>query len=199
MKHISLKGKTLKSLTLIALSGLAFSVSASANIMGFLPYKACYDAASRYYGIPERLLIAISYVESDFNPLAINHNSNGTTDYGIMQVNTANIIDLGLDRNRLLTDPCYNIASGAAILKQCINTYGFNWRAISCYNAGHLWNPSYVRKVYSALTKVNWVFTRYALADNYPVYSNAMYFSINGLKSKNVLNDNGYFTVEGVR
>jgi soluble lytic murein transglycosylase-like protein len=40
------------------------------------------------YDIPVSLLFSIIYVESSFNPKAINKNSNGTYDYGLMSLNS---------------------------------------------------------------------------------------------------------------
>jgi soluble lytic murein transglycosylase-like protein len=40
------------------------------------------------YDIPISLLLSIIYVESSFNPAAVNKNSNGTSDYGLMSLNS---------------------------------------------------------------------------------------------------------------
>ncbi len=40
------------------------------------------------YDIPISLLLSIIYVESSFNPAAVNKNSNGTYDYGLMSLNS---------------------------------------------------------------------------------------------------------------
>ncbi len=198
------KGKTFKRLLLsFSLLSLAFISPSNANILGFLPYKACFDSASLYTGVPEKLLIAIAKVESDFNPRAINYNKDGTTDYGIMQINTVNIQDLGLSYSRIY-NPCYNIYAGAIVLRQCINQYGFGWRAVSCYNAGHYWNPHYVMKVASALEQLNKVTslyqytaslsqsTQYILTKG---YNNGKYNKVTPLH--NYVINNGYFTIVG--
>lgn len=41
------------------------------------------------YGISPRLLWSISKGESNFNPLAVNHNTNGSYDFGLMQINSS--------------------------------------------------------------------------------------------------------------
>ena len=63
------------------LSGFSFSARAYAG--GF-----CFNRAGVYYNVPPTLLMAIARVESDFNPQAIDYDSNGSYDYGIMQINT---------------------------------------------------------------------------------------------------------------
>ncbi|MDI6890539.1 MAG: lytic transglycosylase domain-containing protein, partial [Thermodesulfovibrionales bacterium] len=36
---------------------------------------------------------------------------------------------------RLLSDPCYNVMTGARILRLCIDKHGYTWEAVGCYNA----------------------------------------------------------------
>lgn len=65
-----------------------------------------------------KLLFTIMKMESDGNPNAINYNSNGTVDYGLMQINSATAQDLGLDTQRLMTDPEYNLAAAVQEIAQ---------------------------------------------------------------------------------
>jgi soluble lytic murein transglycosylase-like protein len=95
----------------------------------------CFDEAGKTYGISSQLLQSIARIESNLNPNAINKNSNGSTDIGIMQVNSSWIASLGLDSGRLVSDPCYNVMTGARILKYCIDKHGYTWEAVGCYNA----------------------------------------------------------------
>lgn len=104
----------------------------------FIPsfiFAFCYEEAGHEYGINPLLLKAISETESNQNPAAINTNANGTKDTGLMQINSFWIKRLNLNYSRLLSDPCYNVETGAHILRKCIDRYGFNWQAIGCYNA----------------------------------------------------------------
>lgn len=64
------------------------------------------------------LLATIMKMESNGNPNAINRNNNGTTDYGIMQVNSATAQENGWDIHRLQTDPEYNMWAAAQEVKQ---------------------------------------------------------------------------------
>jgi len=95
----------------------------------------CFEEAATQYGLSPRLLRSIATVESSCRPSAVHVNTNGSTDLGMMQVNSSWITKLGLDRGRLLQDPCYNVMTGARILRQCVDRYGYTWEAVGCYNA----------------------------------------------------------------
>lgn len=117
----------------------------------------CYNEAASYYGVSPEVLQAISYVESQFSPNAINLNKNGSYDYGLMQINTCWYSALGPERWQALADPCYSAYVGAWILRQCQDRYGYRtWDYISCYHTGLPLGRStagytYVGKVRSAL------------------------------------------------
>ena len=95
----------------------------------------CFEEAGRAYNINPLLLESIASVESNLNPKAINRNKNGSHDIGLMQVNSAWLKPLKLDAGELVSDPCYNTMTGAKILRQCIDRYGYDWKAVGCYNA----------------------------------------------------------------
>jgi soluble lytic murein transglycosylase-like protein len=120
-----------------------------------IAYCFCFEDAGRYYGVSPHLLWAIAKVESNFNPRAINRNKNGTYDIGLMQINSSWFPYLkkhGIDPS-LLWEPCYNAYVGAMVLRHCIDTYGYSWRAVDCYNKGKKarGNSMYVWKVYKSL------------------------------------------------
>jgi soluble lytic murein transglycosylase-like protein len=120
-----------------------------------IAYCFCFEDAGRYYGVSPHLLWAIAKVESNFNPRALNRNKNGTYDIGLMQINSSWFPYLkkhGIDPS-LLWEPCYNAHVGAMVLRHCIDTYGYNWRAVDCYNKGKRAreNSMYVWKVYKSL------------------------------------------------
>ncbi len=98
-------------------------------------FAFCFDEAAREYGLNADLLRGIACVESNSNPSATNHNRNGTTDLGIMQINSSWIKPMGLNENDLLKNPCYNVKTAAKILKKCMDKHGYTWEAIGCYNA----------------------------------------------------------------
>lgn len=95
----------------------------------------CFEDAGKTYGINPVLLKSIAQIESNLNPKAMNRNQNGSVDIGLMQINSFWIKTLGLDKNKLISNPCYNTMTGAKILKQCIDRYGYTWEAVGCYNA----------------------------------------------------------------
>lgn len=95
----------------------------------------CFEEAASVHGVNPNLLKGIARIESNNNPSAMNRNGNGTSDLGIMQINSSWIKPMGLDRQELLRNPCYNVMTGAKILKRCIERHGYTWEAIGCYNA----------------------------------------------------------------
>ncbi len=100
-------------------------------------YAFCYEEAGNRYGISPNLLHAISKGESSFNPIAINYNTNGSYDYGLMQINSSwepTLRKLGIPWGTL-ADPCTNVMVGAWVLSQCIRDYGYTWPAVGCYNS----------------------------------------------------------------
>jgi len=104
----------------------------------FLPpsLKAfCFEAAGKEYRISPELLTSIARVESGLNHKAVNTNKNGSSDLGLMQINSAWIDILKLKRDELITDPCYNVMTGAGILRRCIDRHGYTWESVGCYNA----------------------------------------------------------------
>ncbi len=98
----------------------------------------CITQAARHYAIPVELITAIIRTESDFDPLAVNINSSGSEDIGLMQINSEwlpRIAHLGYQREALF-DPCVNVLVGSWILAQEIDRFGYNWEAVGAYNAG---------------------------------------------------------------
>jgi hypothetical protein len=95
----------------------------------------CFEEAGRANNISADLLESIARVESSFNPKALHLNRNGTMDMGLMQINSAWIDPMRLNREGLIADPCYNVMTGAHILRQCIDSHGYTWEAVGCYNA----------------------------------------------------------------
>lgn len=98
-------------------------------------FAFCFEEAGREYNISPLLLWSIAKNESGFNPTAVGRNTNGTFDFGVMQINSIWAKTLGKERWIALADPCTNVRTGAWILRQCIDKYGYNWTAVGCYNS----------------------------------------------------------------
>ena len=95
----------------------------------------CFEEAGKVHNISSELLKSIARVESDFNSKAVNTNRNGSTDLGLMQINSVWVDAMSLNRDELISNPCYNVMTGANILRQCIDRHGYTWEAVGCYNA----------------------------------------------------------------
>ena len=117
--------------------------------------RECVEKAGEYYGINPRLLLAIAYVESGFNYRAVNINKNGSRDFGMFQINEKNLKRLGLPV-KVAFNPCKSAYVAGYILRQCVNTYGYTWKAIDCYNKGYKAKgyTKYVRKVLRAYRRI---------------------------------------------
>jgi soluble lytic murein transglycosylase-like protein len=101
-----------------------------------LLFAFCFEEAAKEYNVPVDLLRSIAKVESNYDPLAIGYNKNGTIDYGLMQVNSWWYKKLGHEKWADITaDACSNTKAGAWILSQCMQRYGNTPEAIGCYNA----------------------------------------------------------------
>lgn len=104
----------------------------------FTPFSAaafCFEEAGNIYGVSPALLRSIAVVESGLNADAVNRNKNGSEDLGLMQINSEWLQTFQIDRDKLMSDPCYNVMIGARILKTCMDRYGYSWEAVGCYNA----------------------------------------------------------------
>jgi hypothetical protein len=89
-----------------------------------IPFLACMVATAAFYHLPPRVLPSIQAVEGG-RIGAIHVNTNGTADLGVMQVDTIWIRPLAqvarlkpqVVAQRLIYDPCFNIAASGAIMR----------------------------------------------------------------------------------
>lgn len=120
-------------------------------------FYECFRKASNRYSVPIGLLYAIARVESNFNPSAINRNTNGSTDYGIMQINSrwfsALEKDFGILPRHVVRDTCTNINVGAWILATNFWQKGRDWNSVGAYNAGYSTKNEPIRRAYSRKIK----------------------------------------------
>lgn len=154
---------------LLSLSTLAASsANASAN-SPMVPDAArnvsnCWNSAAEYHNVDVWLLYSIAWVESRFNPSAKAVNKNGSTDLGLMQINSIWLPELrkhGITKAHLL-DGCSSVYVGAWILSKNIKKYGYTWKAIGAYNSR---TPSigfrYAKKVYETHRSMTGIPTEY--------------------------------------
>ena len=108
-----------------------------------LPYLACMIAVANFYHLPPRVLPSIQVVEGGW-PGAVSMNTNGTADLGVMQVNTiwvphlAGVAHMPREavRERLIGDPCFNIAAAGVVLRIYLNEAGGDVvRAVGYYHS----------------------------------------------------------------
>ncbi len=140
---------------------LATLVMAPAAHAGF-----CFKEAASIYAVPENVLRAIAKQESNFRADAVNRNKDGSTDIGVMQINSGWLGDLaayGISEKEL-REPCTNIKVGAWILSKNAQQLGWNWNAIGAYNVGckrlskdecAARRNSYAWKIHHALKRVD--------------------------------------------
>lgn len=97
----------------------------------------CFEAAAQYHGVNPLILRAIAWQESHANAAAINHNANGSLDYGLMQINSIHLKRLGrygIEKDRLM-DPCASIYIAAWHLRSKMNKFGNSWQAVGAYHS----------------------------------------------------------------
>lgn len=132
-----------------------------------------FTRASATTGIPVELLLAISHVESGFQPSAINiagqsfqpssryeaewilNRSGDNVDIGLMQINWGHWgKKFGLSKLDLL-DPWLNVLLGARILEHCIKMSGSWWKGVGFYHSPYdSRQREYVEKVWQSYRRV---------------------------------------------
>jgi type IV secretion system protein VirB1 len=111
-------------------------------------------------GIAPSTLEAVISVESGGRANITRLNKNGTTDYGLMQVNSVNLPTFQVTPAEVM-DPCTNLRIGSAILQaayaDAVKMYGEGQRALmaalSAYNTGDFeqgFHNGYVARYYGA-------------------------------------------------
>ncbi len=108
-----------------------------------VPFIACMALTAAVYHLPPRVLPSIQAVEGG-RPGVVHVNADGSEDLGVMQINQLWIGPLarrtGLPatvvRDRLLSDPCFNIAAAGLIMRTFLNeTKGDLMRAVGNYHS----------------------------------------------------------------
>ena len=108
-----------------------------------IPFLGCMALVASLYHLPPRVLPAIQSVEGG-RPGLVSVNTDGSEDLGVMQVNTRWIgplsvysgLDRGVVRDRLVAEPCFNIAAAGLILQTYwVQARGNLMRAIGDYHS----------------------------------------------------------------
>ncbi|MFM0061314.1 lytic transglycosylase domain-containing protein [Paraburkholderia phytofirmans] len=97
----------------------------------------CLDDAARLHRVSVVLVRAIAQQESGMRANAVNTNSDGTEDIGLMQINSSWLPKLrrfGITREALFNG-CVNGYVGTWILASNIKQFGPTWKAVGAYNA----------------------------------------------------------------
>ncbi len=123
----------------LALAGWTVSAQAAPTESERFAIRDCIEQAAERYRLSPVLLLAIAQQESGLNPRAINRNSNGSTDMGVMQINNLWLPTLqrhGIQA-RDLWEPCTNIMVGAWILRNNFQRWGETLTGLGAYNASN--------------------------------------------------------------
>jgi lysozyme-related protein Hpa2 len=97
----------------------------------------CFSEAAAYQHVNETILRALAWQESHDDITAKRVNTNGSIDYGLMQINSIHLSALstyGIN-SQLLMDPCASIYIAAWHLRKMILKYGNTWRAVGAYHS----------------------------------------------------------------
>src|SRR6266702_6194135 len=97
----------------------------------------CFDEAAKYQKVNPLILRAIAWQESHNQPDAMNKNANGSTDYGLMQINSVHLGQLaqyGISTTTLM-QPCKSVYIAAWHLRQTMNKHGNTWQAVGAYHS----------------------------------------------------------------
>ena len=100
-------------------------------------FADCLDDAAQLHHVNVALVRAIAQQESGMRADAINVNTDGTEDIGLMQINSSWLPKLrryGITRAALF-DACVNGYVGTWILASNIRQFGPTWKAVGAYNA----------------------------------------------------------------
>ncbi len=97
----------------------------------------CLDDAARFHHVNVVLVRAIAQQESGMRANAVNRNTDGSEDIGLMQINSSWLPKLrryGVTRESLF-NACVNGYVGTWILASNIRQFGPTWKAVGAYNA----------------------------------------------------------------
>ncbi|MCY0853655.1 lytic transglycosylase domain-containing protein [Cupriavidus sp. D39] len=97
----------------------------------------CFDEAAARYGVNPYVLRGIAFVESGFRADSVSRNTDGSIDYGAMQINSVHLGELkrfGIAPAQLMV-PCTNVMVAAYLYRKKIDRYGNSWLAVGAYHS----------------------------------------------------------------
>jgi hypothetical protein len=128
-----------------------------------IPYLACMITVAGVAHLPPRILPVIQHIEGGAVGM-VRPDDNGTADLGVMQVNTIWIPEIAararlseaVTAEKLVRDPCFNIAAAALILRVYLaETHGALLPAIGDYHSHTLLlNRAYTLQAEAAARKL---------------------------------------------
>lgn len=110
----------------------------------------CFTEASARYNVPASLLKAIAKHESGGRIHAVNTNTNGSRDIGLMQINSGwlPVLQRHSLKEQDLYDPCVNVLIAAWILSNNFQRLGYTTQGLGAYNAVTPWKRErYARQI----------------------------------------------------
>jgi hypothetical protein len=141
---------------------LAFP-SKNPHFTPMIPYLACMITVASVAHLPPRILPVIQHIEGGRVGL-VHPDTDGTSDLGVMQVNTIWIpaiasrarLTPAVTEHKLISDPCFNIAAAAVILRVYLRqTGGALLPAIGDYHSHTLLlNRAYTLKAEAAARRL---------------------------------------------
>lgn len=117
----------------------------------------CLMAESQKQQVAPLILLALFKTEGGTLGRA-SSNTNGSKDYGPMQINTINLKEIAqwVPPTDIRDNGCVNMGAAAYLLRKCINRHnGDLWKGVGCYhsNTPHL-SAGYQQRVYNNLQRI---------------------------------------------
>lgn len=108
---------------------------------------------SRECGMPWQILLSVAFHESSLKTGAVNAK---TRDYGLTQINDKTILNLRLDRSRLLTDERYALGAACRVLSENRTKHASTFRYwLGMYRSGNaVWKDAVRRNAMSYDTMI---------------------------------------------
>ncbi|XTZ39286.1 lytic transglycosylase domain-containing protein [Salmonella enterica] len=131
-----------------------FALTLSFSPITLALQRECINEAAQCFQINPLVIKAIIWQESNNRQDVINQNKNNTRDIGMMQINSIHLQKLkkmGISEQQLRENSCVNVFSGAWVLNNAIQRYGYTWEGIGNYHSA---TPMHHNKYVNNLTSI---------------------------------------------